>query len=140
MKKYQSGISYSLLGIILAILIVPMVIAPATTLVIITNVLVMAFVFYIFRTTFYSIEGNVLTVKSGFLVNKKIDIPSIRQISETNSLLGAPAASLDRLEITFNTHDSILISPKDKSGFINHILQVNPEVKIRYKSDKGNRD
>lgn len=97
------------------------------------NVLFIAFVAYLFLTTYYVIEGNFLRVKSGFLINKIIDIHTIRIISETNNPIGAPAASLDRLEISYNKHDTILISPKDKSGFIDQILRINPQIEIRYR-------
>lgn len=94
----------------------------------------MVFVLMIFFNLNYIVDGSLLSVKLGFWVIKKIDIHSIRMIAETNSLISAPAVSLDRLEIIYNDHDSVIISPKDKSGFINHITKVNPEVVIQYKS------
>ncbi|TLP80170.1 PH domain-containing protein [Maribacter sp. ACAM166] len=72
-----------------------------------------------------------------FTQNKTIralsEIDKIRKISETNNPLSAPAASLDRLEIVYDAYGTILISPKDKSGFIKHITQLNPKIEVTYK-------
>ncbi|MGB5271042.1 MAG: PH domain-containing protein, partial [Eudoraea sp.] len=57
-------------------------------------------------------------------------------VSETNSIISAPAASFDRLEIIYNQHNSILISPRDKTEFIEHIKRINPQIEILYKSKK----
>lgn len=96
--------------------------------------LCIAFLAYLFLTTYYVIDGNMLRIKSGFLINKNIDIDSIRTITESNNPIGAPAASLDRLEICFNKNGSILISPNNKSGFIEEITRINPQIEIRYRS------
>lgn len=95
--------------------------------------LVIAFVFHLFINTFYIIESKSLIIKSGFFVLIKIDIQSIRKISETNNILSSPALSLDRIEIIYNKFDTVLISPKEKKGFIEAIQKINPEVEIRTK-------
>ncbi len=94
---------------------------------------VVLFVVHMFLTTNYKIEGNTLIIKSGFLFLKTIDINSIKKIKETNNPLSAPATSIDRLEITYGKFDSILISPKLKKEFIDHILSINPNVEVRVK-------
>lgn len=73
-----------------------------------------------------------------FYHKKKIDINTVRKVSETNNPISAPAASFDRLEIVYNQYDSILISPKDKSGFIDHITRVNPQIEVRHKTRDKN--
>ncbi|MWB96526.1 hypothetical protein GON26_19350 [Flavobacterium sp. GA093] len=95
-----------------------------------------AFVAHIFLSTFYIIENESLIIKSGFLVNIKIDIQSIKKISDSNNIMSSPALSFDRIEISFNKFDAILISPKDKSRFIEAILKINSDVEIKYKSNK----
>lgn len=94
---------------------------------------VILFVIYMFMTTEYKIENDELTIKCGFLYNKIIDIKTIKKIKETNNPLSSPATSLDRLEINYGKFDSIIISPKLKSEFINDIKRVNPNVEIKYK-------
>lgn len=97
---------------------------------IIVQLLAFAFVVHLFLTTNYTIENESLKVKSGFMVNKTIDIQSIKKISETNNMLSSPATSLDRLEITYGKFDSVLISPKLKREFIERIKALNSNVEI----------
>jgi len=93
-----------------------------------------AFIMHMFSTTDYTINGAVLKVRSGFFVNISVDIASIKSISETNTMLSAPATSLDRLEITYNKYDSVVISPKNKAEFISDILAINSQVIVIYKN------
>ena len=136
MKKYQSRISYLLLGIILIVLISPLIFMPPNIMGVVITLIVIAFTLHLFSNTYYTIGGKELTVKSGFFIYKKIDVTSIRKISETNSLLSAPALSFDRLEIWYSKYGSIMISPKDKSNFIDDILKINPEIEIVFNSTK----
>lgn len=93
-------------------------------------------VIYSVTTIRYAIAGDTLLIKStGF--NSAIPIKTIRRVEETNSLLSSPAASLDRLEIVYNRYDSVLVSPKDKSGFINDLKAINPEIEVKMKRKKG---
>ena len=138
MKKYPSKISYGLVIIILAIIIgsaIPMV-SPPIWLGLLINIMVLVFISHLLLNTYYVIDENFLVVKSGFVVNKKIDINTIIIVSETNSIISAPAASFDRLNIVYKQHNSILISPRDKTEFIDHIKRINPKIEIQYKSKK----
>ena len=141
MIKYQSKISYGLVLFILAILVgstIPMI-SNKIWFGLIINLIVAAFIAHLFLTTYYIIDEGFLTVKCGFLINKKIDINAIRSISETNNPISAPAASFDRLEIVYHQFNSILISPKHKSGFIDHITRINSEIEVLDKSGNTNR-
>lgn len=62
--------------------------------------------------------------------SKKIKIAAIRKIKETRTPISAPAPSLDRLEIFDNRFDSVIISPKNKSGFISLFNEVNPMIDV----------
>lgn len=94
---------------------------------------VTAFIAWQFKTTLYTIEGNTLYIQSGFLYNSSVSINSISKITETNNLFSSPAASLDRLALTYNQFDAVMISPKDKQEFIKHLLQINPAIEVVYK-------
>lgn len=94
---------------------------------------VVSFMVYLFSNTFYTIEKGILTVKGGFIVNETIEIQTIRKISETNNPISSPAASIDRLEIRYGTRGFILISPKEKAAFIEHLLTINPNIEVKYK-------
>jgi membrane protein YdbS with pleckstrin-like domain len=91
-------------------------------------IIIASLVTHMFLTTYYQIDGRVLKIKSGFLFNKTIAIDSIREITATKNPLSSPATSLDRLEIKYNKSDSIIISPKDKAGFINELKKINPAL------------
>jgi len=136
MKKYPSKIGVGLVIFMAAVLVgstIPML-SPPIWVGLIINLLLFIFIGHLFLTTYYVIDGGSLRIKSSFLVNKKIDIKSVKQIAETNNILSAPATSLDRLEIVYGEHGSILISPKDKIGFIAHMTRLNPEIIVQYKA------
>ena len=99
--------------------------------------LAMIFMLHVFLTTWYEINGNILKIKCGFLIDKEVDIDDIVSIKETFNPLSAPATSLDRLEIKLKGKDSILVSPKDKSGFISELVKIKPGIKIVMRANKG---
>lgn len=136
MKKYPSKIGVGIVIFIVAVLVgstIPMI-SPPIWVGLLINLLLFIFIGHLFLTTYYIIDGYSLCIKSSFLVNKKIDIKRVKKISETNNPLSAPAASLDRLEIIYDEYGSILISPKDKLGFIAHMIRLNPEIVVQYKA------
>lgn len=98
---------------------------------------VIAFVVHLFATTNYTIDGKHLIIKSGFLVNKTIEIHSIKKIIETNNPVSSPATSMDRLEITYGKFDSIVISPKEKLAFIEDLKRINPDIEVKFKEKKS---
>lgn len=130
MKRYNSKIGNKIL------LVIIIVFGVITILMVLTKIwlglaaiiLMIGFIVYIFLTTYYTISDRTLKVKCGFMINKSIPIDTILKISETNNPVSAPANSMDRLEISYGGKESILISPKDKIGFINHIRSINPKI------------
>ena len=80
--------------------------------------------------TRYKITGNTLTVKCGYFPAGNHDISLIATIKPTRTILSAPASSLDRIEIRFVNHSSVVISPYDKLKFINHLRSINPDIDI----------
>ncbi|MBN1599163.1 MAG: PH domain-containing protein [Bacteroidales bacterium] len=94
---------------------------------------VILFIAHIILTTYYIIEGNTLKIRCGFWVNKTIDINSISRIRESSSIISSPASSFDRLEIKYERVGHILISQKDKIGFIKNILEINSDIEIKVK-------
>jgi len=97
---------------------------------------VFLFIYYILATTYYTITEGYLIVRGGFIYHSKIDIKRIKKISETNNPLSSPANSLDRLAVIYNENSSVLISPKDKHGFIADLLALNPEIEVVYRKKK----
>jgi hypothetical protein len=97
---------------------------------------VLAFVTHMLLTTYYIVDGQTLVVKCGFLVNMKIDINTIKSIKETNNALSSPAASLDRLEISYGKYDNVMISPKEKAEFISALINISPSIEVTYKQQR----
>jgi membrane protein YdbS with pleckstrin-like domain len=95
---------------------------------------IIAFMVHLFMTTTYTIQGNALKVKAGFLFRRTIDITSIKKIEETRNPMSAPAASLDRLDIQYGSFDNVIVSPKDKAGFIEALCALNPAIKVQYRN------
>lgn len=95
-----------------------------------------AFICYIFLSIKYTIKKENLFIKCGFFNNHNIDIKTINKISETYNPLSSPAGSIDRLEIKYNKFDSILVSPKNKTGFIRSLKLINPVIEVQYRKNK----
>ncbi|OYT12281.1 MAG: hypothetical protein B6I18_01125 [Bacteroidetes bacterium 4572_112] len=97
------------------------------------NISVFVLVYLLYKSTNYTITGDNLNIKSSFIINENIDIKTITKIKETNNPLSAPAFSLDRLEITYGKGGSILISPREKTEFLNQLKSINKNIDIIYK-------
>ncbi|MHC1703836.1 MAG: PH domain-containing protein [Tenuifilaceae bacterium] len=135
MRKYRSKIG---IGIVLFLLII---IGGTLALMIYLKLwfgvsiilVVIGLIGHLFLTTYYIIDGKNLIIKGGFIINKVIEIEKIKKISDSNSILSSPANSLDRIEISFNKYDNILISPKEKILFIDHLKTINPSIEVKIK-------
>ena len=64
---------------------------------------------------------------------KVIDISTIKSIEPTHTILSAPASSLDRLRISYNKYDDIIISPRRKEEFIRQLQSINPQIVFKEK-------
>jgi energy-coupling factor transporter transmembrane protein EcfT len=134
--KYRSKISYGILipiCVLFGYLITNMVLDEiwfGLAIMVIT----ICFIVHLYATTYYIITDNMLLIKSGFFINQKIVIETIKKISETNELTSSPALSIDRLEIAYNTFDTVLLSPNDKYGFIDELKNQNPTIEIKLKN------
>ena len=127
---YRSKISYWLVALITLIILgvmVTMIVVKAFSALIIDMLIIAVFI-HLFATTYYTITGNTLKVRCSFMVIN-IDIATITKIENTNSVLSAPALSMDRIEVFYNKYDSMVISPGDKAGFITRLKEMNPEIK-----------
>lgn len=81
-------------------------------------------------STKYIVGEETITIRSGF-VKKRILIRDIKQISNTKNPVATYALSLDRLEIVYDTHQTEIISPKDKEQFINLVTSKNLHIEIK---------
>lgn len=132
MQRYPSKIGVGLLVFILIIIL-------GSSMVLINNrewiglginILVLAFVAYTLLNTYYVIDHKVLKIRCGFFFKKTIAIDTIYKISESRNPISAPAASLDRLELFYNQNKSVLVSPREKQKFIDHLIRLNIQIEF----------
>lgn len=90
----------------------------------------------LFYSISYEVTSEVLTVISFFFIKKNILIKDITRIVESNNPISSPAASLDRLEVYYGKYSSVIISPKDKMGFIAHLKRLSPSIQVELKKKK----
>jgi membrane-bound ClpP family serine protease len=85
---------------------------------------------YMFLSTKYIVQDHFLIIQVRFFYRKKIDVLTIRKIKPSRNPLSSPATSIDRLEIRHGQYGFELISPKDKTGFVQALMAINPEIQI----------
>ncbi len=96
-----------------------------------TVVLVFYFLLlYLMASIKYEINGSQLIVYQfiGKWGKIAIDINTIKGIEPTHTILSAPASSLDRLRISYNKYDDVVISPRRKEAFIRQLQTLNPQI------------
>lgn len=77
----------------------------------------------------YIVTENTLTVSYCGIIRQNFNIGDIEKIAPTNSILSAPASSLDRIAIYFkNKRMPLIISPKQKKEFIDTLLSINGRI------------
>lgn len=137
-KTYKSKIGPELaitLGIVIGVSLVLNIISHRW-FVLFISVGVLGFITHAFLTTSYTIDGNVLIVKSGLMINRKLGIDNITKIVESNTMQSGQSTSLDRLELYYTKYDCVVVSPKNKQEFIENMLEVNPNIEVIYKTKK----
>lgn len=134
-KIYKSKVDNWLLIVTFGPLLIPtfFLVIQKEWLAVSLMLIIILFITHLMVNTYYCIVNGVLNVKGRLLVNKKLDISKITKVISSRSLLSAPALSLDRLEVFTGKWDSILISPKDKEGFIRDLLARNSEIELELK-------
>ena len=75
---------------------------------------------WLFYSTQYLVKDEVLKIQSGPF-KWTIPITSISQVVETTNPRSSPALSLRRLKITYGESTTIMLSPKDREGFLEAI-------------------
>ena len=81
----------------------------------------------------YTIKENTLEVKMMLFFKKTYSIDDITSISDTDSILSAPAASFDRINIDFKDGTNLVLSPKRKEEFIAHLKGINKNIVFKDK-------
>lgn len=124
-RSFRSKIDAWLVIVFLSPLVLFAALMPSTTagsallVVALTAVLILALGVWLVLTTSYTIGPDELIVRCGPLT-ERVPLRSITAVSASRSLLSSPALSLDRLAI-FHGSGSVLISPRDKRGFLTEL-------------------
>lgn len=132
MKKFRSKIGIgivSMVGLLLGTSLAASACAKEWVLFAVV-LAILILVVYLLLTTFYVIENGILSIHSGFLSVVRIEIRHVIRIEKRRNLFASRAGSINRLEIIYNKYDSVLISPKDKEGFIKEIKRINPFIEL----------
>jgi hypothetical protein len=85
----------------------------------------------------YEVTDGQLIVHRGPMISATIPISAIERVRPSRESMNAPAASMDRLRIDHPSHrghrgrNFLLVSPKDKDGFLNALAAVDPRLKRR---------
>lgn len=136
MKKFSTEVSWKILGPVLLIFSIVMFLiyqSGAETKEILAFLFgALALVLYLIYGIRYEITDNyMLKVRAGVFYNINVPIEHIHTIEKTNSILSAPASSLDRIEIKYNKYDSVVISPKHRDLFIQELIKINPNIILK---------
>ena len=126
-SKKDVWLSLLIWGVI--ILMFFMMITGQNIVVYIVGILNNALLLWIWFGTGYRIDDEGLIVRSGPFIST-IDIKTIKKIKATKTLLAGPALSLDRIEIQYKTYDTVIVSPKDKTKFIEILLSKHNSIEV----------
>ena len=85
-------------------------------------------ILHMFFNTTYTIDQQMLHIRCGFFRYKPINIMNMKKISKSSSIISSPAASFDRIEISYGKFDELIISPKHKLKFAADLQKINPNL------------
>ena len=90
---------------------------PITWFAVVIMLLALGLPFWMMVVTDYQIADGLLRIRSGPF-RWTLPIDAITSVEPSNSPRSAPALSIDRLRICYDNDRIILVSPKDKAGFL----------------------
>lgn len=88
------------------------------------------FLSWIWFGTNYEINDGLLIIRCGPF-KSSIHIKDIKSIKKTRNPLSSAALSMDRLDVRYGYSGMVLISPKDREGFIDLITKENGNINIK---------
>lgn len=91
---------------------------------------VLAFLMIVLIPIRYVIEGRTVSVQFGLIGWEftAFSVDDVQSIRPTHNPLASAALSLDRLNVDLGYRGNILISPKDKAGFLRAVESLNPQL------------
>ena len=94
---------------------------------------VVGMVFVGFFPMRYVIEGETVSVQCGLIGWEctAFRVQEVRSVRAAYDILASPALSLDRLSVDLGLRGEIMISPKDKAGFIRALESLDPHLRLQ---------
>lgn len=138
-KTYRSKVGLILSAAIVLPILLPLMITPfdpngLIVGLILALVIALPFLF----GTHYRIQGHVLKIQCALIINIDVDILRITSVSKTRNPISSPALSMDRIEIIYgNGLRHVIISPKDKMGFVESLKAINNHITVSGVSDQA---
>lgn len=132
---YYSKVSYTLLIVVFIVFFGPLI--PNyindgfnSTMFLMTLALIILFglIVHMFFNTTYKIEKEKLHIKCGFFKYRPVNIKEMKKVSTSSNVISSPAASFDRIEITYGKFEELIISPKYKTKFVEDLQKINPGI------------
>ena len=132
---YYSKVSYTLLIVVFLVFfgsLVPTFISAGfngnTTILFLAVVVLFGFISHMFFNTTYKIEKGKLYIKCGFFNYNPVNIGEMKKVSKSSNIISSPAASFDRIEITYGKFEELIISPRHKTKFVEDLQKINPGI------------
>jgi len=133
MKTYRTKTDFWLMGVIVCGLALPTVLILLFALRVGGLALWMSFVICVlplasaawsYFSMKYKVTSTAIYISGGFF-KRHVPLNEIKSVRNSRDPLASPAFSLDRLEIVYGANKRVLISPKDKNGFLRDIGWLN---------------
>lgn len=105
------------------------VIVDKSVMIYIVGVLTISLLLWLWFGTSYKIEEELLKIKSGPF-RSTVNIEDIKRLNATKTLLAGPALSIDRIEILHKKYDIAIVSPKDRTEFVQALLTKNKCIEV----------
>jgi hypothetical protein len=126
---YESRVDTWLAGVLIlgviaavtaAVSLIWFVVPPRPLAAAVIGLLGAALPLWVMLSTRYALTDSTLLVSSGPF-RWRVPVQEIRGITPTRSPLSSPALSLDRLRIEYGRGSWLMISPRDKDGFLREL-------------------
>ena len=80
--------------------------------------------------TDYTINGDKLHIRCGFLFRMDLPISKITEITHKSTILSSPALSAKRIGLRYGKRNWVYVSPKNQEEFISELNTINPDIVI----------
>lgn len=128
--KGQKLTEIIILSVAITIAVVAMVVLKHSLWLILPYFLLEIGILYFYLNYGYIIENEIIIIKYGFIIYKKIAISSIYRIYIREKNEYAPKKSAHKIEIHYDRDRMQVVSPAEAVRFIENIEKIKPEIKI----------